>query len=134
MDEDSETERVIGSTFGGKAGQARLLDFIAKPGVRVKLRRELLDLRRMNPRLVAEVPLGSQTSAGIRGLLARSQAPEDCYLISENADWDGARMALNEALDLVVGAGWSTLVSCRPDRLLYYEGERRSRAILSVAR
>jgi len=133
MDVAQSVERTIVSTFVEKARRERLLALVEKPRARDKLRRELLDLSRMDVRLVALVPRGAQTSAGIRTLLAKAGAPAHCYIVSENPDWDASRMPLAEALDLVVGAGWVTLVCCRPEGLLYFEGEAPGlRAILSA--
>ena len=50
-------------------------------------------------------------------------ASRSCYLVSENPDWDGARVDLDDALDTVVGRGYGTLISCVPGRVAYYEGE-----------
>jgi hypothetical protein len=130
---DEAIERTIILTFVEKAVQERLLAFVGKPRARDKLRRELLDPRRMSQGFITTVPATLQTTDGIWGLLAKPRPPADCYLVSENVAWDASRMPLRQALDLVVGSGWSTLVCCHPERLLYFEGEAPGlRAILST--
>jgi hypothetical protein len=131
-DRDS-LERTIVSTFVRKEYQPRALAFVGNPRKREKLLHELTDLRRLDGRFFTHVPSSLQTSAGIYDLLAKAHAPADCYLISENRDWDGTRRPLAQALALVIGQGFATLLACRPDSLAYYEGEAPSlRVILST--
>jgi len=84
MEIDETTDRTIVSTFVEKSARERLLAFIGKPRARGKLRRELLDLRRMNQGVITTVPAALQSAHGIGGLLAKSRPPADCYLVSEN--------------------------------------------------
>ena len=122
------------STFVREEYQARALAFVGNPRKRGKLLHELTDLRRLDDRLFAHVPPSLQTSAKIYELLAKARAPSDCYLISEKRDWDGTRKPLAQAVSLIVGQGFVTLLVCRPDGLAYYEGEAPNlRVILSTA-
>jgi hypothetical protein len=132
MEDPEATERLIIGSFVPHDRRDRLLGFIGNPRARDKVRRELLDLRRLEQQFVVPIPPVSQTSAEIRRLLEQAGAPARCYVISENPDWDALWMPLADALDSAVGSGWSTLVSCRPDALLFHEGEiAAQRAILS---
>jgi hypothetical protein len=60
---------------------------------------------------------------GIENLLRLKGAPEQCYLLTENAKLDGRHMRLDEALPLIVGSGFGALISCIPAQLAYFEGE-----------
>jgi hypothetical protein len=130
---DAETtERTIITSFVDKRRQERLLGFVGNPRARGKLREELVDLSRMNQRFIIPIPPSLQGSTQTRQLLTKMGAPPECYLICEKSAWDGVRMPLEKALGLIVASGWKALVSCRPDSLLYYEGEAPGlRVILS---
>jgi hypothetical protein len=120
---DQGAEQTVVSTFVEKSYRTRLLDMIGNQRARPKLVRELLDLRRLDTRFVSPIPHGSQSSREIHRLLRDRGAPTDCYIISENTDWDATHRSLTDAISLVVGAGWTSLIVCRPGSLLYYEGE-----------
>jgi hypothetical protein len=72
---------------------------------------------------IVAVPPESQTASKVEELLRRRGAPDVCWLVSERSEWDGHQIALAEALEAVVGAGFGTLISCIPGRLGYFEGE-----------
>lgn len=59
----------------------------------------------------------------INSFLVKNGAKNECYIISENPDLDGNCVLLAIALEQVVGSSTPTIVSCIPNRLLYYEGE-----------
>jgi hypothetical protein len=131
-DSMSAIERSLIAAFVAKDRQERLLNLVGRRGAREKFRRELLDLSRMESRFVRRIAATDQNTGAIHQLLIKAGAPADCHVVSENPDWDEGRMPLKQALDRVVGAQFATLVVCRPESLLYYEGEAvGSRAILS---
>jgi hypothetical protein len=130
---DQGVEQTVVSTFVEKSYRMRLLGMIGSPRTRSKMVRELVDLRRFDNRFVFPIPHGFQASREINKLLRDRGAPAECYIISENTDWDATHRPLAEAISLVVGAGWTSLIVCRPDRLLYYEGEAlRARYVLAA--
>lgn len=92
-----------------------------------KRRRGFLD--RLNhsldydPALAVCIAPTEQTAGGIEALLRKRGAPDQCHLISSKFDWDAQEMALREAIDLILGYGIGTVLSCVPGRLAYYEAE-----------
>jgi hypothetical protein len=134
MESDQSAERAIVTTFVEKSYRARLLGMIDSPRARRKLTRELIDLRRLDARFVVPIPPNLQTFAGIQDLLRKHGAPAECYVISEKTDWDTAHLPLVQALHLTIGSGWATLVVCRPESLVYYEGEAPNLRVILAAR
>jgi hypothetical protein len=92
---------------------------------RAKLRQRMAHFPDLDPRYrLAVPPLDSDHQRGwILSTLAALGAPRSCYLVSENPDWDGARVDLDDALAQVLGLGYGTLISCVPGRVAYFEGE-----------
>ena len=127
-----DSEEALVRAFVVPAKQQRLLELLANPKRRRDALRTLAHFRDLDTRYTVAITPGQQSAAGISGILRARGAPAACYLVSESADFDGRTMALSDALDAVVGAGYGTLVSCIPGRLGYYEGEGPSdRRVLS---
>src|ERR1041385_4702812 len=59
----------------------------------------------------------------IVAILQNLGAPNDCHAISQIAEVDGLDLALNECLEIVIGAGLGSVLSCLPGQLAYYEEE-----------
>lgn len=62
--------------------------------------------------------------------LSDHNAPDICYLISENPDLDAKEIQLREALQDCVGGGYGTFISCIPGKLGYYEFEDKNERYL----
>jgi hypothetical protein len=71
-----------------------------------------------------------QNPDSIYALLNGLGAPDTCYLISEDGNFDGKEIELLPALKQIVRGGMGTVISCLPGRLGYFEGELRERYIL----
>jgi hypothetical protein len=130
---DQEVERRLVDTFIEKSYRERLRGMIGKPRLRPKLTRELLDVARFDARFVVPIPPHMQTDAAILELLRQRGAPPECHMVSEKGAWDASRVSLPEALGLVIGRGFRTLVACRPESLVYYEGEAMNERIVLAA-
>src|SRR4051812_6454106 len=65
----------------------------------------------------------SDSAAGVITELRRLGADDDCYVISNNVDLDGATKPLSEIIERVFAFVDGTLVCCVPGRLAYFEGE-----------
>ena len=50
-------------------------------------------------------------------------SPEKCYAISEMDNIDGGIVNLLDALILIIGSDFGTVISCIPGKLAFYEGE-----------
>jgi hypothetical protein len=59
----------------------------------------------------------------LKDLLFNSGASPDCYVISEDSDWDGKYFLLEKAIERCFGLGLGMVISCIPGKLGYYQGE-----------
>ena len=103
--------------------QPRWLDFLSKPKRRSSFLHRLADDRDFDSRLRVPIPPSYQTPESVAAQLQKLHAPTACHLISEQTELDGRDMDLLAALELVIGSGLGTVISCIPGKLAYYEGE-----------
>ncbi len=73
--------------------------------------------------MIKHIPDNIQTGEEILKIFNRHRIDNLCYLISEHASFDGHMMTVNDAVNNIVGNGISTIISCIPGKLAYYEGE-----------
>lgn len=78
----------------------------------------------LSPRFVTVIKPPNSFPPDILKLLKDKGAPNTCYSISTRGELDGRFMPLTEALDLAVGWGMPSIVSCRPGELVYLEAEQ----------
>jgi hypothetical protein len=109
--------------FVGRAHRDRYLSLLANPRKRGIILRRLAHGGDLDPRFIHRVPDADQTPERIQRMLVSRDAPERCFVVSENAALDGRELPLGEALRAVVGYRQGTLISCVPGRLAYYEAE-----------
>ena len=92
---------------------------------------ELLDHSvRLDPRFSQKVTGSDALSGPIAATLRKSGAPLACYILSANSDLDGRDMPLDEALEVIIGGGQGTFVSCTPGRLGFYKYEGNNSSYL----
>lgn len=118
------------SAFIQPERRERYLALLTSNRGRRKLREKLAHLRDLDARFAHRIPPAAQSSAEIGRLLKSRGAPDMCYVVSENAEIDDHELALDEALEIVVGRGLGTLLSCLPGRLAYFEGEEAGERFL----
>src|SRR5580693_9463471 len=92
--------------------QARWLEFLSKPKRRGSFLHRLADDRDLDGRFRVPVLPVQQSPEGIAFQLRKLHASTSCHVISEMADLDGRDMDLIAALQLVVGSGLGTIISC----------------------
>ena len=119
-------EAALVEAFIVEAKRERFTSLLANPGKRGKITRLLAHLQDLDPTLMKRVPNGQQSASGIEKVLRSLGAPTLCHVVSESASLDQRKMPLAEALDMVVGSGLGTLISCIPGRLAYYESEEQN--------
>jgi hypothetical protein len=119
------------ATFVLPECQARWLEFLSKPKRRNAFLHRLADDRDFESRFRVPISPAHQTPELVAAQLEKLHAPRVCHLISEQSEVDGRDMDLLEALELVIGCGLGTVISCLPGELAYYEGEMpRDRYVL----
>ncbi len=78
----------------------------------------------LNENYTTEIPKPNSDYNKILKLLKSYGAQDNCYVISYNKDIDGQFLLLSSALQKVVGFGMPSIVSCLPNKLLYFESEQ----------
>lgn len=73
-----------------------------------------------------EIPAPNSDYIEIYRLLKSYGATDDCYAISFNRKIDGQHLTLKHALTEAVGFGMPSIISCFPDKLLYFESEQEA--------
>ena len=121
-------ERKLIQSFFIFEKRSRYLSLISSTKGRVKFRKSLAHFKDIDLKYLISIPGQLQNNKDIEGLLQNKGAPAMCHVISENSKIDGGTLQLTEALNSVVGMGFSTFLSCIPGELVYYEsGEVSSR-------
>jgi hypothetical protein len=111
------------NTFVVAAKRERYANFVSSPKLRPKFLRELYHFHDFDADCVVELKGASDSAAGVITELRRLGAVDDCYVISNNDDLDGATKPLSEIIERVFAFVVGTVVCCVPGRLAYFEGE-----------
>jgi hypothetical protein len=133
----AEHEAATIKAFIVRDKQERLLSFAGSPKNRKKFTRELPHFRWFDKKYSTPVSwspdpklkLWERHVQGIENivlLLKSKGAGETCWVISADLDIDGKLLALESALESVVGSGTGAILSCIPGKLAYFEGEDES--------
>lgn len=81
-------------------------------------------LKYLDSRFVVAIPKPNSNPAEILQLLKSHRAKDRCYALSMNDDIDGKFLALADALDVALGFGLPSILSCIPGQLAYLETEQ----------
>jgi hypothetical protein len=111
--------------FVSSEWRTRFRESLHTPKRRKKLRRQLPHFSHLDPRFTTHVPTHEQSSAMLGARLRAKGAAATCHLLSEDDEFDGRRMPLDEALSEIVerGSFSATFISCIPGRLAYFHDE-----------
>ena len=125
------------------AHERGFLEFLAEPGRRrMRTLLEMGEKRRREVRSLLDHAVGLDLryhehlqgnlslAPAVEELLRRRDAPDFCYVMSANPDWDEREMPLCEALQAICGSGHGSFISCIPGRLGYFEYEEPNSAYL----
>jgi hypothetical protein len=110
-------------TFIVPTKRERYAGFLASPKLRPKFLGALYEFHDFDPASVVDLAGPTDSARGVIAELRRLGAPEDCYVISNNDDLDGATKPLVEVIERVFAVVDGTLICCVPGRLAYFEGE-----------
>ncbi|MDQ6418517.1 hypothetical protein RB620_03610 [Paenibacillus sp. LHD-117] len=123
---NSELETIVVKTFFEKRIQERVLFELSSP----KKRKDAIGRlnhhykQTLNEHYMTEIPKPNSNYLHIATLLKKHDAGDNCYVISWNDSIDGQEMPLTSALEKAVGLGMPTLISCIPNKLIYFEAEQ----------
>ena len=91
-------ENLLLHTFISNKQKQRISSLLKTKKGRQKIKELLPHSLEFNSEFIYKIPDNKQTAEYIFDLLAKKNAPEICYLISENNSFDGKIMKLEEAL------------------------------------
>lgn len=80
--------------------------------------------RLFDTKYIIEIPKPNSDYIQIYEFIKRYYVQEECYVFAYNENLNSDYVNLKDALKEVVGNGMPALVSCIPDKLVYYEGEQ----------
>src|SRR5262249_32303187 len=124
-------EELFAKHFIVKQKQQRYLELFNSQKGRLRAITQLDHCQDLDERNASPIPAGQQTAERICHALLAKGAAEQCYVISTNAEIDASEMRLEEALEVSVGYGFGTFLSCLPGKLGYFEsGDAGERYIL----
>ncbi|MEY8754357.1 hypothetical protein AB9M93_07285 [Peribacillus frigoritolerans] len=123
---DKELEDIIVKSFFNKRIQQRVLFelFSAKKRMDAIGRLNHNYLTTLREEFMIEIPKPNSDPEEIENLLKKQGAGNDCYAISWNDSIDGKYMSLTSALEVSVGEGFPSIISCIPGKLAYFEAEQ----------
>ena len=116
-------ERAFVNSFVTPKRKSRYLGLLESKKGRRKFLGILNHFRDLDDRFSAHVSDSFEITYEIAQILKKKNAPDKCYVISDNKEIDGRQMDLTAALEEVVGNGIGTILSCIPGKLAYFEGE-----------
>src|SRR3954449_4432176 len=111
------------NTFVVPAKRERYASFVSSAKLRPKFLRELYHFDDFDAACIIELGGATDSATGLIAELRRLGATDDCYVISNNDDMDGATKPLAEVIKRVFALVEGSLVCCIPGRLAYFEGE-----------
>ena|SRR5579859_4334512 len=116
-------EQVLFATFVIPTKRARYVELLGTRRGREKVRRALDHFNDLDPRFCRKLHGRDANRAAVLHALQKLGAPHQCRIISVNADVDGCEMPLADALEITIGGGCGTFISCIGGTLGYFEGE-----------
>ena len=124
---DKETEEFIVKTFFYKNKQDRMMIELLSPEKRRDALWKLCHRFRnyMNEKYIIEIPKPNSYFIDIASILKEHGAGNNsCYVMSLKEEVDGRPLPLLAALEKTVGFGLTSIVSCIPGKLAYFEAEQ----------
>jgi hypothetical protein len=116
-------ERQLVLSFIILARQSRYLELLPNPKRRKDITSTLCHFKHVDMRYAKQTPSSHRLAQGVLQLLKSKGASDRCYALSEDAELDGKETSLADGLELIVGRGIGTLLSCIPRKLAYFEDE-----------
>lgn len=122
---DKELEEIIVKSFFNKRIQQRVLFELFSPKKRRDAIHRLSNYSiTLRNEFMFEIPKPNSDPEEIEKLLKKQGAGNDCYAMSCNDTIDGKHMCLTSALEVAVGEGFPSLISCDAGKLAYFEAEQ----------
>jgi hypothetical protein len=116
-------EQLLFAAFVIPTKRERYVELLLTKRGREKVRSALDHFNDLDPRFCRKVHGGDANAAAVLRALRKLGAPPQCHIISVSTDLDGRDMPLSDALEIKIGRGWGTFISCIGGALGYFEGE-----------
>jgi hypothetical protein len=117
-------ERTFIENFVVKNRQERYVNLVATNRGRIKLRKYIAHFKDLALENIQDIRI--ESAGQLYSLLTSKGAPSQCYIISENSNYDGKFLELKNAIEELFGSGISYFLCAIPEKLNYYESEDSS--------
>jgi hypothetical protein len=123
---DREYEKILVKNFIEKRLQERVTFELASEKKRLDALSRLCHsyMSSFVQKYMIEIPKPNSDFTLILNILKTYGANDICYAISFNKEIDGQQLPLKSALEKAVGSGMPSIISCLPDKLVYFESEQ----------
>ncbi len=116
-------EQALFAAFVIPANRERYVELLSTKRGRERVRGALDHFNDLDPRFCRKVSLQDAKPAAVLEALRKLGAPPQCHIISVHGEPDGREMPLSDALEVAIGRGQGTLISCISGVLGYFEGK-----------
>jgi hypothetical protein len=124
-----EHELLLIKSFVTKERQERYATLISTEKGRQKFKMYLSHFKDLNTQYCSPIP-SLPSYLQLYDLLKSSGAPNTCYVICENLNYDMKLLPLIDATRQLFNSGLAFFLSCIPGKLGYYEGEDSSQQFI----
>jgi hypothetical protein len=116
-------EHALIAAFVKRSKRDRYREIVSDPRKRHKFTSQLAHFTDFDPKYRLPIPSDKLFVENIARELQKRHSPNIVFAISENPALDQKELLLVEALNLIVGRGMGTVLSCLPGRLAFVETE-----------
>jgi hypothetical protein len=116
-------EHSLIAAFVKRSKRDRYREILSNPRLRHKFTNQLAHFTDFDPKYRLSIPSNKLFVNKIAFELQKRRSPKIVFAISEDPALDQKELPLVEALELIVGRGMGTVLSCIPGRLAYVETE-----------
>ena len=116
-------EQLLFKRFIVLSKRNRYQELLSSEHGRQKLIKNLDHFKDLDERYIQAVPANLHQPRLLEDILKGKRAPLHGHVISSNHKIDGQDLPLSVALELTIGNGYGTFLSCIPGELAYYESE-----------
>jgi hypothetical protein len=123
---NKEIEEIVVKTFFIKGIQQRTLFELTSNKYRHSRIARITDpLDCLRKDLIFEIPKPNSDPEVIEKILRKQGAGKMCYVMTSIiSDMDGKELPLAEVLEKLIWCGMPFIISCIPNKLLYFQGEQ----------
>jgi len=116
-------EQGLFAAFVIPAKRQRYVELLGTKRGRERVRGALDHFNDLDPCFCRKIVGQDAKPAAVLDALRKLGAPLQCHVISVHGELDGRDMPLSDALQIAIGSGQGTFISCITGVLAYFEGE-----------